>query len=584
MDARGATSPAVSVITPVFDPEPDHLRQCLESVARQTVGALEHLLVDDGSTRPDVQAMLAEASTQPHVRLIERTDQGGIVAATNEGLAAAQGEYVAFLDHDDVLRSDAVETMLDATQNRSVDVVYSDHDFIDADGFHLGPCLKPAWSPERLRNQNYITHFVMARRSLVDEVGRLRSGYDGAQDHDLMLRLGEEANRIEHVDEILYHWRQAPSSVSSGGDAKPWAFEAGLRAVADHCQRVGIDAEVGFTEHEGIYRVRHRVADPQPLVSVLIPTRGSAGVVWGVDRCFVTEAVRSIVERSTYENLEFVVIIDDDTPAPVIAMLRGLTGDRLTLVEHHGEFNFSVKMNEGAAASSGEYLLFLNDDTEIIDPASIEELIGLVTPSHLLPGTTCDAMSGDVGMAGAKLLFDDGTVQHGGHVYFYGPHHACAGWSGSSPGALPLKPLAVARECSGVTAAVAAIRRDVFDEVGGFPDALPLNYNDVDLSLRIRAAGYRIVWTPHSLWYHFESRTRVGEVTEHEASYVQQRWAHELDNDPYYNRRLSPLWFDWLEWPIDEPMQVGVVRDAPPPALSRFGTLAQRVRQRVGRG
>jgi glycosyltransferase involved in cell wall biosynthesis len=586
---RAGTVP-VSIITPVFDPEPAHLAACLDSVRRQTTGNLEHILVDDGSTRADVVDMLRAAADERHVRLISRVQQGGIVAATNDGLAAAVGEFVAFLDHDDVLHHDAVETMLAAVDRPdrgqrpgtpvvAADVVYSDHDFLDADGEHLGPCLKPQWSPERLRNQNYITHFVMARRSLIDEVGGIRSGFDGAQDHDLMLRLGERARRIAHVPEILYHWRQAPSSVAAGGDAKPWAFDAGRRAVQEHCDRIGLDATVERTTHEGIYRIDRKVPDPAPLVSVLVPTRGSSGKVWGVTRNFVVEAVRSIVDHSTYPNLEFVVVVDDDTPAPVIAALHDVCGDRLTLVEHHGVFNFSVKMNEGAAAASGEYLLFLNDDTELIEPTSIETLVGLVSG----PAEGLDGSAGEVGMAGAKLLFDDGTIQHGGHIYFYGPHHACTGWSGTSPGPLPLKPLSVERECSGVTAAVALVRADVYDEIGGFPEELPLNYNDVDFSLKIRASGRRIVWTPHACWYHFESRTRVGKVIPEETAFIHDRWATEIDNDPYYNPRLSPQWFDWLEWPIDEPMQVGVVRDHSEPS-GLFGKVRDAVASRLGRG
>lgn len=577
------SSLAVSIITPVFDPEPDHLAACLESVRRQTIGRFEHILIDDGSTRPDVLQLLATAARRPNTRLITRSAQGGIVAATNDGLAAATGEFVAFVDHDDLLRHDALETMLGAVDRPSrsqrpgtavgpADVVYSDHDFIDADGEHLGPCLKPEWSPERLRNQNYITHFVMAKRSLVEALGGLRAGFDGAQDHDLMLRMGEQARRIAHVPQILYHWRQAPSSVAAGVEAKPWAFDAGRRAVAEHCARIGLDATVEQTEHEGIYRIVRALPDPPPLISVLIPTRGSSGKVWGVTRNFVVEAVRSIIERSTYTNLEFVVIVDEDTPAPVLAALHDLAGDRLVIVEHHGVFNFSAKMNSGAAAANGEYLLLLNDDTELIEPDSIETLVGIVHG----PIEGLDGCAGEVGMAGAKLLFDDGTIQHGGHVYFWGPHHASTGWSGTSPGPLPMKPLAVERECSGVTAAVAVVKKSVYDEVGGFPEELPLNYNDVDFSLKIRASGRRIVWSPYARWYHFESQTRVGKVLPEETAFVEDRWAHELDNDPYYNPQLSPLWFDWLEWPIDEPMHVGVVREPARPGL------VQRLRSSIG--
>ena len=564
------TTPTVSIVTPVFDPDPRHLAACLESVRRQT-RSVQHVLVDDGSTRAGVEELLDDAARRPDVVLVRRAQQGGIVAATNDGLARVTGEFVGFLDHDDVLRSDAVEVMTDAVLDDDptsgvrvigppgdpIDLVYSDHDFLDADGDHLGPCLKPAWSPERLRSQNYITHFVMARTETVRAVGGARPGFDGAQDHDLVLRLGEVARRIAHVPEILYHWRQAPTSVAAGGDAKPWAFDAGHRAVADHCARIGLAAEVDDTDVAGVYRIRRGTTRPEPLVSVLVPTRGSSGRVWGVNRCYVYDAVRSILERSTHTNLEFVVVVDDDTPPSVVTALSDLLGDRLVLVEHRGVFNFSVKMNEGAAAASGEYLLFLNDDTELIEPESISTMLGIIEG----PSEGVDGRWGDVGMVGAKLLFDDGTVQHGGHIYFQGPHHACTGRSGDSPGPAPLHPLAVERECSGVTAAVALVRASVYHQVGGFPEQLPLNYNDVDFSLRIRAAGHRIVWTPHALWYHFESRTRVGAVVPTEVDYIESRWSDQLARDPYYNPGLSPMRFEWLIWPLPEPMRAGIVFD-----------------------
>src|SRR5690606_34148515 len=232
---------------------------CLGSVRDQTTGDWEHVVVDDGSTRPDVARLLSEAAAaDPRVRVVTRAASGGIVAASSDALAAATGELIALLDHDDVLEPDALAA-IDAAfaAGDDVDVVYSDHDMIRADGRYVTPSYKPDWSPERLRSQNYITHLLVARRALVDEVGGFREGYDGAQDHDLALRLGERARRVAHVPRVLYHWRQSPASVTSGA-SKPWAFEAGVRAVADHCDRIGIDATVETTAHEGCYRVvRH---------------------------------------------------------------------------------------------------------------------------------------------------------------------------------------------------------------------------------------------------------------------------------------------------------------------------------------
>ncbi|MFZ9016173.1 MAG: glycosyltransferase family 2 protein [Ilumatobacteraceae bacterium] len=527
--------PRVSVVTAVHDPEPSHLRACLESVRSQHFGEYEHVVVDDASTRHEIVDLLLEAErADPRLRVVRRRDNGGITAASADALAAATGEFVAFLDHDDVLEPGALGSMVDAL-DAGADVAYSDHDLLRPDGRLSTPSYKPAFSPERLRAQNYIVHLLVARRSLIDEVGGFRPGFDGAQDHDLVLRLTETGCRVAHVPAVLYHWRQSPASVTTATANKPWAFEAGIRAVQDHCDRIGLAADVVRTEHDGCYRVVRRLGD-HPLVSVVIPTRGSSGRVWGATRCFVVDAVRSILERSTYRSLEFVVVYDEATPASVLRTLGELVGDRLVLVRYDEPFNFSDKINRGVSAATSDLVLLLNDDTELVEPSSIEVLVGhLSTP--------------DVAMAGAKLLFADGTLQHGGHVYHHDIGHACFGWPGDSPGPWPLRPLAVERECSGVTAAAALVRRSALEAVGGFATELPLNYNDVDVSLKLRAAGHRIVWSPWAVWYHFESRTRTSVLLDEEYAFVNRRWHETLNNDPYYNPNLAPDRNDWLERP-----------------------------------
>lgn len=554
-------APRISVLTTVFDPEREHLEACLRSVADQEFTDWEHVLVDDASTKPWVADVLADAArADPRVRLVTRAANGGIVAAGTDALAAATGEWVALLDHDDELEPTALAAMLAAVGD-DTDVVYSDHDLLRADGRYASPSYKPDFSPERLRSQNYITHFLMARRALVEQVGGFRQGFDGAQDHDLVLRLTEQARKVTHVPQVLYHWRQSPASVTSDSANKRWAFDAGVRAVDDHCRRVGIDATVEHTEHDGCYRVDRHLAD-QPLVSVVIPTRGSSGRVWGVSRVFVVDAVRSILETSSYTNLEFVIVHDTVTPEPVMQALDRLLGDRLVAVRYdRPTFNFSEKMNIGVLHAGGDLLLLLNDDTELIEPDSIGELVGLLADD-------------DVAMAGGKLLFEDGTLQHGGHVYHHDLMHICFGWSGDSPGPWPLRPLAVARECSGVTAAASLLKRSVFDEVGGFPEALPLNYNDVDLCLKIRDLGHRIVWTPWASWYHFESRTRDSVLQPEEYQFINQRWHTEINNDPYYNVNLAPNRNDWLERPL---------RSGAPPIETRPNAVRRLVARLRGR-
>ncbi len=535
MDVDVTTS-TISILTPVFDPVPQHLAACLASVVNQTNPAWQHVLVDDGSTNPQITAMLdAHAATDSRVTVLRRSEQGGIVAASADALTHATGEFVALLDHDDVVEPHTVAALAAAFE-RGADVVYSDHDFIRADGRYIWPCYKPDFSPERLRNQNYITHLLAAQRSLVEEVGAFREGFDGAQDHDLVLRLTERAERVVHIPEILYHWRQAPTSVSADESNKPWAFEAGQRAVADQCERLGINAHVEATSESGCYRLR-RTAGAKPLVSVIIPTRGSSGRVWGATRAYAVDAVTSIIDKSTYQYLEFVLVVDVETPQPVLEALKRVGGERMRFAPFVGEFNFSAKVNAGASAAEGELLLILNDDTELISPESIEVMVAHFDMN-------------DVGMVGSKLLYDDGTVQHAGHVYNHELLNACAGWPGDSPGPWPLRPLAVERECSGVTAAAAMIRTTVFDAVGGFTTELPLNYNDVDFSLKVRADGHRVLWSPHALWYHFESKTRDSELLPYEYAFVNDRWHFEINNDPYYNQNLEPGRADWLERPM----------------------------------
>jgi GT2 family glycosyltransferase len=335
-----------------------------------------------------------------------------------------------------------------------------------------------------------------------------------------VLRVTEQARRIIHVPEVLYHWRIVPSSVLSGDDVKPYAYEAAAKAVESHCQRLGIDAEVIELERQGHFRVKRQVQG-DPLVSIIIPTRGSSGAVWGATRVLVTEAVRSIVTKSTWPNYELIVVADTATPTDVLADLVDVGGERVRIIEYPAAFDFSDKCNLGALHARGDQLLFLNDDTEVIDDDWIESLLGL-------------AQEPTAGAVGAELLFEDGRIQHVGHVVIGGnPGHLMFG---RSPRA-DANRLAVwlDREVAGVTAACLMIRREVFDEVGGFSPEFPGNYNDVDLCHKIRTAGYRVVVTPHARLYHFESMTRDPQVATVELAKLRDRWGYSLHHDPYYN-------------------------------------------------
>ena len=531
--AAPAGPPRFSIVTPVYDPPIDALRAMITSVATQPFPDWELCLVDDASTDAAVLDVLTEAaSADPRVRVTRRVENGGIVRASNDGLAMATGELLVFVDHDDVLGVDALGVIARAIDDHGpVDFAYTDEAKLLPDGRRGMPFYKPDWSPERMRSQMYTGHLSVMRRSLVEALGGFREEFEGSQDYDLVLRLTERTDRILHIPEMLYLWRALPTSAAGDTDAKPYAFEAGRRAVQEHCDRVGIDGTVELLPRAGCHRVRRRVRG-EPLVSIVIPTRGGGSRVDGVPRVHVEHAVRSVVERSTYPNIELVVVADRATPPEVVAALEEIGRGRLRLVWFDGPFNFSAKINAGVLESSGDVILMLNDDVEVVTPDWIETLVAL-------------AQEPDCGMAGAKLLFADGTLQHAGHVYLGGNMtHIYLGYPEDEPGMEHM--LHLERECSGVTAACAAVRRDVFEAVGGLCEDLATNFNDVDFSLKIRQLGLRIVWTPHAVLYHFESSTRVRAVTSADVEIIGARWGCVLAADPYYNPNLRVDRPDWV--------------------------------------
>lgn len=518
MSTGPGTGPRFSVVTPVYAPPIDILRRTVESVLAQTLPDWQFVLVDDCSPDPAVCELLREyAAAEPRITLVERSVNGHIAAASNDGIAAARGEFVCMLDHDDLLHPHAlaeVDAAIAAFDD--VDYVYTDEDKVDLDERFFDAFIKPDWSLERFRHQMYTCHLSVFRRSLVEELGGFRAGYDGSQDHDLVLRVVEQARRVVHVPRVLYHWRTLPGSTAHHPDAKPYAWVAGRNAVQDHLDRSGLDAVAEFGPSPGHYRIRRRV-DPARPVSVVIPTRGVTSRIWGEARTLVIDAVRAVIELAGGQELDIIVVYDEDTPAEVLSGLRALD-DRVRLVPFAGPFNFSAKVNLGVLHASSDRVVLLNDD---VLPRSARWLPDLLGPLD----------EPDVGMTGAALFLSDGTVQHAGHRYADGVFgHPFVGALGGDPGTFGA--LWTNRETTGVTAACAALRRDVFLEVGGMSEVLPVNYNDVDLSCKIRAAGYRILWVATAELYHFESRSRTSGVAEWERAAIELRWGLP-DRDPY---------------------------------------------------
>jgi glycosyltransferase involved in cell wall biosynthesis len=522
---RRSATPRFSIVTPVYDPPVDVLKECIESVIAQDFQDWELIMVDDFSPHAAVPTVIAQFAQQdPRITLIERDTNGHIVAASNDGLAAANGEFVALLDHDDLLAPQALSRVVAAIDRfDDVDYLYTDEDKVGEDGRFYGTFHKPDWSPERLRGQMYTSHLSVLRTSLVREVGGFREGFEGSQDHDLVLRVTERARRVLHVPEVLYHWRAVEGSTAVDIEAKPYAEAAGIRAVQEHLDRLGVDAVAGPGAEPGRYVVDRRLrADVR--VSVVIPTAGQSALVRGVRRVLVVEAVRSLLERTEHADVEVVVVHDAPTPQPVLTMLRAVAGDRLVLVPFERPFNFSEKINVGVCHSSGDRLVFLNDDIEAISPRWLEQLVAPLDEE-------------DVGLTGAKLYFSDQTVQHAGHAYYNaGYHHPFKFWGRDEVG--PFGELVVTREVTGVTAACAAMRRQVYFEIGGFTETLPGNFNDVDLCYKVAASGRRTLFIAGCELYHYESRTRESRVHEWERLAVVSRWGVP-DEDAFTPRGVA---------------------------------------------
>ncbi len=521
--------PRFSILTPVFNTPADVLTAMLRSVRRQSFEDWELCLVDDRSTTPHVAEMLdAAAKSDPRIRVLTRPENGGIVAASNDALGMAEGEFLALLDHDDTLHPDAlhhVAAALDAGPD--IDYLYTDEDKIDRRGTHLGPFFKPDWSPERMRTQMYTCHLSVLRRSLVEEVGGFDAEFEGSQDWDLVLRVTEKARRVHHIPRVLYHWRMLETSAAGGGEeAKPWAFEAGTRAIQAHLDRTGIPATASRdTGHPGVYRLEPR-GSAEPKVSIVIPTAGTVREVRYERIVLIEHCVRSIVETSTYENYEIVCVADPTVGEDVLERLREIAGDRLRIVPFDEPFNFSTKINRGAVHADGDLLLLLNDDMEVITPNWIERMAMYAT----MPG---------VGAVGGRLIWEDGRLQHVGIVFENTgyPGHIYRGfardWGGYSNNVL------VAENYLAVTGACLMTPRDCFEEVGGFSTTFPMNYNDVDYCLKLISSGRRVAYDPDTVLYHFESSSRSTEVEDWEKDQLRGRWLSITTTDPFSNPSLK---------------------------------------------
>ncbi|QPB60162.1 glycosyltransferase family 2 protein [Enterococcus faecalis] len=523
--------PKISIAMPVYNVEEKWLRLCIDSILNQVYTNWELCMADDASTDPNVKKILTEyQQLNERIRVVFREQNGHISEATNSALAIATGEFVALLDNDDELAINAFyEVVKVLNENPELDLIYSDEDKIDMDGNRSDPAFKPDWSPDLLLGTNYISHLGVYRRSILEEIGGFRKGYEGSQDYDLVLRFTEKTTkeRITHIPKVLYYWRMLPTSTAVDQGSKGYAFEAGLRAVQDALVRRGINGHATHGAANGLYDVYYDI-ESEKLVSIIIPTKNGYK---DVQRC-----VSSIIEKTTYQNYE-IIMADNGSTDPKMQELYAKFEQQLPgrfFVESIDiPFNFSTINNRAAKKAHGEYLLFLNNDTEVITENWLTLMVSFAQQER-------------IGCVGAKLLYPNNTVQHAGVILglggvaghgHYGYPHGDLGYFGR---------LAINVNYSAVTAACLLMKKADFDAVGGFEEAFTVAFNDVDLCLKVQALGRDNVWLHEAELYHFESQTRGYDDKgkkkkrfEQEKVMMEEKWGPLIENDPFYNPNLT---------------------------------------------
>ncbi len=517
----------ISILVPVFNTPPDFLQQCIESVRGQSYASWELCLVDDASTNHKTVEMLERyRGIDARIKVVRSPQNLHIARATNLVAEVATGEFLAFLDHDDTIAVDALAEVAQAVMARpDIDLLYTDEDKIDPSGLHCNAYYKPDWSPDHLMTVMYVLHFLVIRKSLFWSIGGLRHERSGAQDYDLALRASRRARHIHHIPKVLYHWRMIPGSASAEVDAKPYALLAARAAVEDAVAQDGLQATVEDGLLQGTFRVRYSLQAAPP-VTLLVFTNNSDRDVPGRGRInMVSHFLRSIAETSTYRKYRIVVVDNQNTPTATKKLIKEL-GGRIVPFKPEKAFSYARKANFATLHVETEHVIYLNDDLEVISPGWIEALLELLQ----VPA---------IGGVGGRLLYPNDRVQHSGVVL--GVH----GGVGHAFWSLPRTEVGymgythLVRNYSAVSGAVFATRLEVINAIGGFDEKLRVDFNDIDICLRMGAKGWRIAFTPHCELYHFEGSTQIRTTqAPDEIALFHKRWQDKLDFDPYYNPNL----------------------------------------------
>jgi len=517
--------PLISIVVPCYNTPEKYLKPLVEAVLRQTYAKWQ-LVLADGSNQLDSSKLISDYSeSDKRIQYLKVGENLGIVGNTNKGLAIAKGEFVAFMDHDDTLSPHALaEAVLAINDGTKPDLIYSDEDKLSDDGkTRQLPFFKPDWSPELLLGVNYITHFVVARKSLVDEIGGLRKGFDGAQDYDFLLRLTEKTDCIKHIPKILYHWRLAEGSTAKSVGEKNYADTAGQRALADAAERRNIQAEVvEIPERPTNYRLRFELPKKQPKASIIIPFKDKPELL--------RQCVGSILSKTTYKNYELILVTNNSEEKETYNYLDELKNEqRCKIYQWDYPFNYSKVNNFGRAKATGDYIVLLNNDTEVITPEWLDELIGVASQ----PG---------IGAVGPLLLYPNKTIQHAGVILgmagMAGHVFRCRQPDDWTDFGMPAWP----RNYLAVTAACLAVEAKKYDEMGDLDETFTVAGNDVAFGLRLHEAGYRNVYWPFARMIHYEN-VSVGSyqnVPQLDYDHSLTYYRPYLDNgDPYFNPNLD---------------------------------------------
>lgn len=516
--------PLFSFIIPTYNVSKKYLSECLNSLLNQSYENFEICIADDHSSLEETINTLKEYEKKDsRIKVKYRSKNGMISKASNTAIEMAKGDFIVLVDNDDTVEKDALYYLaLAINENKNLDFIYTDEDKIDFSGKYMEPHFKADYSPDTLMSVNYICHLSCIRKSLVDAVGGFRSEYDGSQDYDLFLRIVEKTNNICHIDKVLYHWRQTPTSTAGYLGNKSYAYIAGKKALEDALKRRKIKGEVLDNPKVSTYLVKY--GNENEKVSIIIPMKDKANIT---KRC-----LESIYSKCTYKNFEIILIDNGSKEKETFEMISFYEKkyDNFKCIRLECEFNYSYINNEAAKHAKGEYLLFLNNDTEVMTPDFIEWMLGYARLNHS-------------GCVGIKLLYPDKLVQHAGVVLGYGgvAGHIYVALSNNDNGLFGR--LVMPYNYSAVTAACLMIKKNKFNEVNGFDEKLKVALNDTDLNLKLLSKGYYNVCLSNVEMIHYESKSRGYEASSekhnrflNEQEYMKKKWGKELEKDKYFSK------------------------------------------------